>query len=44
MFSEMLTETIPSKTSIMVYVNEKFVNNFDGLYLVGKVLKNVFLE
>ena len=44
-FSEMVTENFTIKnmklTSNMVYVNESFFNNYDIIYIVGKVLKNV---
>ena len=31
---------MPSKTSNLVYVNEKTFDNYDILYIVEKVLKN----
>ena len=39
-FWKTLTETMPSKTSNMVYVNEKIFDNHDIFYIVEKLLEN----
>ena len=38
-FRKTLTETIPSKTSNMVYVKEIFFDNYDILYIVENVME-----
>ena len=40
MFSKALTETVLSKTSNMVYVDDSFFDNNDILNTVEKVMKN----